>query len=380
MIVHIIDDEKFLLQAITLFESVYPNNNFFLVGTTGTTASFNNHENLSKLTQVIFKKTGTIAYLQEAKERSENASLLIFHNLYKAYKLKLIGNLDSSIKMAWTFWGAELYGLNPKINNLLPLTEKAYFRHLTLKLYVKKKFFSGLKKKQYWKLFNEHLKTKLDYTLSNIREDIDRLDMYSENRTKSAWFSYYSFNEKVVSKKRSNEKTHILIGNSSTETNNHFDTFELLASKDLSGRKLYIPLNYGDVIYRDAVIKKASYLFGEQAEPIVDFLKLEEYSDLIGSCSVLLMNTRRQQAFNTIMIAMANGCKIYLREENTIYPYLKRKGFVVFSIAKDFNNKNSLDALDKEEQHKNIGLIKKLYGHEAVLERIKAEVSAILNE
>lgn len=380
MILHIVDDEKFLLQTITLFESTFARNNLFLVGTTRDSETFNDRSHLANLTQITFKRIETNSYLKEVSLRSKEASLIIFHNLYKEYKLKLIKNLDGSLKLAWVFWGAELYGLNPEIDNLLPLTYKAYYQNLQLKTYLKKKFFSPLKKLYYWQLLKSHLKTKLDYTLSSIDEDIDLLNTYTDNRSKRAWFSYYSFDKKVLCRNPSKEKMHILIGNSSSETNNHFDAFELLIDRDLSERKIYIPLNYGDVLYKETVIEKANSLFGAQSEPILDFLTLEAYSNLIDSCAVLIMNTRRQQAFNTIMMALANGCKVYLREENTIYPYLKRKGFFVFSLTTDLDGENALATLGQEEAHKNLSLVKNLYGHEVVLDRIKREISAILNE
>jgi dTDP-N-acetylfucosamine:lipid II N-acetylfucosaminyltransferase len=379
MILHIIDDEKFLVSAITLFETIYPGENVFLVGVDK--KGFNNYEELKELTKIVFKKVNTLQYNHEYLSFIKTANLVLFHNVYKTYKLELLNKDIIDAKTAWFFWGAELYGLNPFYNALLPRTKKAYFKSLPLKIYLKKVIFSNFKKHYYWYIFKKVLKqNKLNYTLTNITEDIDLLESYTNHKTKRGWFTYYSYNQKFKIEINNASKKHILIGNSSSETNNHLDAFHLIKDKEITDKKIYIPLNYGDERYRDLVVKQAATIFKEQAKPITDFLSLESYTSIIKSCAVLLMNHKRQQAFNTIMMALANGCKVFMREENTIFKMLKREGFLVFSIQKDINNTNAFEALAIEEQRHNLKLIEETYSKNNVLSRIKGELEEILNE
>ena len=134
MILHIVDDEKFLLTTITTFETIFPNENCFLVGVEGT--SYNRLEDLKSLAHIEYRNTRTKEYNQKFLELVKGASLLIFHNIYKTYKLELINNFKGNIKIAWIFWGAELYGLNPKFNALLPITQKAYLKSLPLRMWA----------------------------------------------------------------------------------------------------------------------------------------------------------------------------------------------------------------------------------------------------
>ena len=280
MILHIIDDEKFLVSAIALFEAIYPNENVFLVGID--TGGFNNHEELKESTKIFFKKVSTTTYINEYKKLTKAADLVMFHNVYKTYKLKLLKKFKIKAKTAWFFWGAELYGLNPFYKALLPNTKKAYLRSLPLTTYLKKTLFSRAKKYYYWGMFKTILKqNRLDYTLTNITEDIDLLESYTNHKTNRGWFTYYSFDQKLKGDTTTESKKHILIGNSSSETNNHIDAFHLIQDKDLENRNIYIPLNYGDDKYRKLVINQAEKAFGDKSKPITDFLSLEDYTTII---------------------------------------------------------------------------------------------------
>ena len=377
MILHIIDDEKFLASAITLFETIFPGKIIFLVGVDK--VGFNNFEGIKDSTNVYFKKINTSEYEYDYVNLSKTVDFVLFHNVYKTYKLKLLNKYSINVETGWSFWGAELYGLNPFYNALLPETKTAYFKSLPLKTYVKKVFFSRLKKHYYWFLLKKIFKEdKLNYTFTNITEDIDLLESYTNCKTKRGWFTYYNYNPQSKIEDNHTLKRHILIGNSSSETNNHLDAFNLIKDKDISNREVYIPLNYGDKKYKDLVTKQAAAIFKERARPITDFLSLQEYTAIIKSCTVLIMNHRRQQGFNTIMMALANGCKVFIREENTIFKMLKREGFLVFSIQKDIQLKNAFQPLTIEEQTDNLKLLEAKYSKEIVLNHIKREFEFIV--
>ncbi len=378
MILHIVDNEKFLEKTITTFETIYPNKNSFLVGEEG--RSFNDLNALKARTQLVNEKINTESYNRMFLEMSEKVSLIIFHNLYKTYKLELINKYKGIVKVAWVFWGAELYGLNPKYNSLLPFTEAAYMNSLPFVFKIKKGIFSRLKKRHYWTVFKKALSTKIDYVLTNLEEDINLLESFTNTSNKRGWFSYYSIDAKSIETNLSLYKRNILIGNSSSETNNHFDTFNILSKKELIDQKLYIPLTYGDKKYGQLVINKAKVLFGEHAMPMTDFLTLSEYTKIIDSCAVLIMNHTRQQAFNTIMIAIARGCKVFLREENSIYNALRKEGFIIFSIQNDIEKETAFDSLSIQDQTYNLNLIKEKYSDDVVIQKIKVQIQQILKD
>lgn len=378
MILHIIDDEKFLQSAIKLFESIFPGNNKFLVGIDR--VGYNDFEQLKKSTFIVCEQISTSNYKNEYDSLAKNAKLIMFHNIYKEYKLELLKSDSSKIKKVWYLWGAEIYGLNPKFNTLLPLTKTAYHRSLSLKSFVRKVYLSYLKKMYYWAVFKKLLRqNKIDYVLTNITEDIEQLESFVNCKTKRAWFTYFIYDE---SQKYCtvDQKCNIMIGNSSSETNNHLDAFKLIEKKCARFKSIFIPLNYGDHKYSLLVKKQGKEIFDNQIVFIDTFLSIEDFKSMINSCSVIIMNHKRQQAFNTIMISLANGCKVFLREENTIFKMLKREGFIVFSIQNDIDKDDAFNSLELAQQEFNLSLIKEKYSKKFVYRRIKDEFERLMNE
>ncbi|GAB5566156.1 MAG: hypothetical protein Wins2KO_32190 [Winogradskyella sp.] len=378
MILHILDEEKFLKKAIQIFEDILPNDNVYLIGVDDKRSEVY-HERIN-FDSSFYALKGSRRYKDLFKEYASKADIIFFHNLYKDYKLNLFPLIPNRTKNIWYLWGAEIYGLNPKINNLLPLTRETYKKSLPVLKLVRKEILSKIKKRYQWKLFKKTVRQKIDYILTNISEDIDLLDTYVENKAKRGWFTYFSFNEQNSADELVLERQNILIGNSSSATNNHIEAFNMIVKKDISKRKVFVPLSYGDMFYKKVVLSKGKSVLKQRMFPITEFLSFEEYNSILKSCSVLIMNHKRQQAFNTIMMSLAAGCKVFLREENTIYSCLKREGFLIFSIQKDFDCENALNPLTEKEMLKNITLSQQLYNYDRVKNRIKQEVLSILNE
>lgn len=124
-------------------------------------------------------------------------------------------------------------------------------------------------------------------------------------------------------------RTGVLIGNSATPTNNHLEAFELLSGHDLGGRKIIVPLSYGDPTYRDAIVERGKHLFGDNFVPLVERMPLDEYNVLIAGCDVVIMNQRRQQALGNIGTALWTGANIFLDEANPVYTFLRQQGATV---------------------------------------------------
>jgi hypothetical protein len=114
------------------------------------------------------------------------------------------------------------------------------------------------------------------------------------------------------------------------------DIFQKIAGEKLPG-KILVPLNYsGATWYRDIVIEKGNFLFGECFYPVVKFMQKEDYFDLISSCSVVIFNHYRQQALGNMNVMLYFGARIYLSEKSITYQYYKSLGYHVFSLESDF--------------------------------------------
>ena len=125
----------------------------------------------------------------------------------------------------------------------------------------------------------------------------------------------------------------ILVGNSATPSNNHVELFDILKDLNVTGRRIVVPLSYGDHRYGDAVIAKGRGLFGEAFEPIVDFMPLEEYLSLVGTCGVVIMNHKRQQASGNICAAIYHGAHVFLNETSPALEFFRSLGVFLYSIG-----------------------------------------------
>jgi dTDP-N-acetylfucosamine:lipid II N-acetylfucosaminyltransferase len=121
----------------------------------------------------------------------------------------------------------------------------------------------------------------------------------------------------------------VLVGNSSSWTNNHVEAFRILAESDLGDRRVVVPLTYGHPGYRNAVIKAGRRLLGEAFTPIVDHLPLADYLDVMAQCRVTLFQHRRQQGLGNIVAALHQGSHVYLDRRSPLFGWFRERGIDV---------------------------------------------------
>jgi hypothetical protein len=159
----------------------------------------------------------------------------------------------------------------------------------------------------------------------------------------------------------------ILVGNSASLTNNHVEAFLQLAKHDLSGRKVVVPLSYGDPAYREVILKYGSKILGEHFDPVINFMPLAEYNKRISRCSVVVMNHRRQQALGNIGTLVYKGAKLFLDERNVVYKFMQRRGAHVFSTSMLENDGNSIfSSLTDDQKRDNRRALEDYWGQDTV--------------
>ena len=123
----------------------------------------------------------------------------------------------------------------------------------------------------------------------------------------------------------------VLIGNSATRSNGHFEIIDLLKKYE---RKIivYCPLSYGDELYRKEVIEYGKNVLGEHFIPLVDFMNKEEYVKFLAKCDVGIFNNNRQQAMGNINLLLYLGKKVYMRKETSMWQAYVDQGYYVYPI------------------------------------------------
>jgi hypothetical protein len=159
----------------------------------------------------------------------------------------------------------------------------------------------------------------------------------------------------------------ILVGNSSSVSNNHLEVFDLLARHDLGDRKIVVPLSYGSPTYRDRIIQAGQAMFGARFVPLVDFMSLDQYNATISSCAIVIMGHRRQQGVGNIATMLYKGARVFLHENTTTYQFLKSRGAHISGLAElESGAVADLQALGPPQQAMNAQVVHDFWNDELV--------------
>lgn len=330
-IIHIATDEKFINSAYWQFEQAFPQRNTFIILVNDLSKPLKYVE-LNDDFRVILNDSKS---LKKWARNCNSASLVCFHGLY--YTSSIIwNNISSSIIKIWFLFGFEFY------NNKKIFRPDFFFGENTKEIgRLQDGIFGQIKgafRNTYYKLFKETSEPDLEvlkaiksaeYIAILYEEEVEIINKKLDVSLRQILFTYYPI-ENLFS--NFNTESNILLGNSSSLSNNHLEIFSLLKDYYLGKTKLIVPLSYGDPIYRDMVIERGKEVFKESFKPLVDFMPLDNYNKIIFTCGVVIMNHYRQQAVGNVLTAVYSGAKIYLNSQSSLYHFLKRINVTIYSV------------------------------------------------
>lgn len=159
-------------------------------------------------------------------------------------------------------------------------------------------------------------------------------------------FKYFTYQAKyrgddlnnIVSFQPVSKKKMILINHQASVSANHLTVVNRIAKLDtLNEYKKLVPLSYGFDSIRKLVIKKCSKVFHEQFIPLLSYMPKEEYFKLICDSSVAIIGSKRQEAAGNIIFLLKSGVKVFLRNDNNLLAYYRKRGYIIFSFEDDLN-------------------------------------------
>ena len=173
--------------------------------------------------------------------------------------------------------------------------------------------------------------------------------------------------------------SNILLGNSASATCNHVEAIKRLCQFKLADRKVITPLSYGAPRYRELVCEYGRRQLGENFQALTDFMPLPQYTEVISSCSTVVMNHYRQQAVGNIIPMLWMGARLYLDVRNPLYHCLRRWGMPVFRIDADLrpDNPEALAPLTAADRERCREILRHEYGRETVVSRTAGLAKAI---
>lgn len=198
-------------------------------------------------------------------------------------------------------------------------------------------------------------KGEIDYVRNNYNAKGEHIEafVYTSNLFKN-----------IKSSLKTNNKIKILIGNSSTETNQHFEVFKKLEKYKNENIEVFVPLSYGDFKYGMQVMKSGYEIFGNKFKPIIDFMDENIYYDFLSTIDIALFNHNRQQGMGNIITLLGMGKKVYMNSEVTTYKMFLENKIKIFDI--NILNINNHEIIDT-----NIQIIKNIFSQDNFVNQLK---------
>lgn len=359
MRLHILPDEKIINRTIETFEHVFPEENKYIILTNGQNC---NYVDVS-IKNVFVVKFGTDDFWERIGDYKDYSCIIVH---YLSLDSARFVNKIEHPKIYWIEWGGDLYNnlLSRKGYKLYTNTlyifrfiygslVKAFVLFLLRKRPANKEILSAIKKIKYFvpdSMYDEYP------LLLKYYPEFEHL-VYKE-------FYYYPI-EQVVSitiRKKFCEGEHVIVGNSCSFSGNHLEVIERLSHFDINdNRKVIFPISYaGNVKYRDEILRIGKKKLGRSFTPIVEYVALQKFNEILLSASYFVYNNYRQEAVGNILTALYFGGKVFLSDNNPLLLFYQRLGLKIFSISE--MNINSLnEPLDGESRNHNRSIILKNY-------------------
>src|SRR5690606_1003332 len=339
-ILHLIPDEKVTDNVIENFENIFNDNVFFVLGNNDKRKHCN-----TKKENVIFGESDFFT-----KENiADDVVAVVIHGLNYTFA-KLLIELNQKIKIAWFVWGFDMYGMPKIMDKLYAPKSLKYIKNTDSKFtvinFIKKKrylrrfYYKYLNKTDDFYTIYEQAQRRINFFCTYIREDYELYTNYYPNKLIYQEIGYFSIEQYLAGQndlRVDSDAKDILVGNSNSLENNHLDVFDTIKRTGLK-EKVFVPLSYGNnQKYKKTVLEEGRKYLGDNFQPLLDFMKREDYLRLLSGCSTAVFYHYRQQAMGNILALLYMGVRVYLAEKNPVYQYLKRIGIIVFDFDKEFS-------------------------------------------
>ena len=288
----------------------------------------------------IIQLNGSKKDIEKVIDICQKAELVVLYDL-DPVKIKIALSLPDHIKIAWRFFGHELYD-RQRLKYLSKTTQRTLGAKLIFeKIWEKKNifpfkkaisrinFFLGLSEAEYHLLVNNW----------------GRLPKFLQLSFPSIDLNANSINFKL---KIDDPSPLILVGNSRVMYNNHLDIIKLIEQEPNRHQFNFTLLfNYGLEKYYTKKIRKLTR--GKSYFHLIEeFMLIYEFNLLYEKASAVVINSYRQMAMGNIFTAFKKGVKVYLNEKNLMFHWFKEEGFNVYSI-RDFQHDLQNDDLSLNE-------------------------------
>lgn len=268
----------------------------------------------------------------------KNSKKVILHGLFD-YKLFVFINVFAFKKCGIVFWGGDIELLKEKNKSV-----KTCVKYIISKIFL-----------------------KYDIAINLIEEDFNILtNMLKYKFNQHFTTAYYSdLYEKQIIKLPyiHNLRTiNILIGNSATKSNNHFEIIDYLSRFRNEMINIYIPLSYGDIKYGREVEKYAKLKLGNKVTLIKDYMQPQEYNSFLNTIDIGIFNYHRQQGLGNINRLLILRKKVFINSISGMTKHYQDMNIKIYdtNLLKTCNFLEFIEFNEQENENNRKILVKKL--------------------
>jgi dTDP-N-acetylfucosamine:lipid II N-acetylfucosaminyltransferase len=372
-ITHIGPDTQFVQFISGVFESVVPGANEYIILTDPGRASLRFPIRHGRVREVASIKRGAAKILLGAR----GSDMVIAHMMTPHAAIAFMAAPRAAIKV-WGGWGADYYGSDESPDTgLLGPSTLALSESLANERSTQNRILAARRRLKHdvFRRLIHRAAAMADYFSAPIQDDFAVFKRrFPEFHGGYSQIDYGSTDDYGWDEE-SESGENILVGNSATLTNNHLEIFEQLASLDTSGRKIVVPLGYGNPEYRDEILTRGSKLFGSSFMPLVDFLPLEEYLSIVASCNIVIMNHKRQQGMGNTEAALYQGAHVFLDEASPLLNFFRSRGAFIHTTGELEVDGLPREPLSAQTVAINRRVLEAIWGPEQVLKNVEALIS-----
>jgi dTDP-N-acetylfucosamine:lipid II N-acetylfucosaminyltransferase len=370
---HFFVDDKFFDEYIEE-QKLISNNNVFVF-------TFEAPAKYIKSNEGIFAPYGSVK-LKDIVYGIKDSDTLTIHWFSESVIKYIISNIPEETKIYLQLMGGDFLEMpkNAGINNVFgdflyePLTEqyvKLQYKYYRNSIFKKEiiKFDINIFRKihsifSYFSYYHKNFKLTLEYRRQFLKRltaimnwnEFDVFEIEKLYKLKLTYiFNTYTSGLLDVNFAQKNcknigEKINFLVGNSGNEAGNHLDAFSILKKFTTDNINFYSSLSYGNQEYINYIIKKGFDTFGNHFIPITQFMNRDKYYDFFENIDICVMNHKRTNAGGNIMLCLKKGIPIFLNPNSTIFKFLIKHNFNVFSIhlLNKINYEDLINLINKE--------------------------------
>ena len=308
---------------------------------------------------------------------SNKINKVVFHSLHY-FQFPLIKELkknNTKIKIAWVFWSFEYYQLPFNLKDLYATNNRKYFFRKFISVlyenlnYIKNRitnFPIHLFKRKYYNSFK-----LVDEFYSFVEDDYKKI--FKDNRIRYSYLPYLNIKDLEIGSENIVEKSKIMVGHSGSPLLNHIEVCNLIQLYGITTECLF-SLSYGNKKYIHDLKEKLSNNYDFHYTILDKRLPLNEYYKTLSSVSIFFLNAYCQQGLGNVVYFLNNGTAIYLSEKSTTFHFLKKKGFIIFSIE-GIKSKKDIRFLNYTEVKLNKSLLNEMLNVDFVKSKWKSLIS-----